>query len=114
MFVPQVAERFQIAGINALVYNPRHLDDNDGQPRHKIDPSKQVSDYSNELSFLLAQKTVDPAGIAFWGMSFSATIALCAASLDKCAKACIAACPYLDLGPALKKLPQVLAKCMKD
>ena len=114
MFVPQVAEEFQKAGINSLVYDPRHLGESDGLPRNEIDPTNQVSDYSDALSFLLTQETVDPKRIAFWGMSFSATIALCAASLDKRAKLCIAACPYLDLKPPPEKIPQVLAKCMAD
>jgi pimeloyl-ACP methyl ester carboxylesterase len=114
MFVPQIAEVFQKAGINSLVYDPRNLGESDGLPRNEIDPKNQVSDYSDALSFLQTQETVDPNRIAFWGMSFSATIALCAASLDKRAKLCIAACPYLDLKPPLEKIPQVLAKCMAD
>ena len=114
MFVPQVAEMFQKAGISSLVYDPRNLGESDGLPRNEIDPTNQVSDYSDALSFLLTQETVDPKRIAFWGMSFSATIALCAASLDKRAKLCIAACPYLDLKPPAEKIPQVLAKCMAD
>ena len=112
--MPQVAEVFQERGINALVYDPRSLGGSDGRPRNEIDPSKQVSDYSDALSFLLTQKTVDPEKIAVWGMSFSATIALCAASLDKRAKLCIAACPYLDFKPPPEKVPRVLAKCIKD
>ena len=114
MFVPQVAEVFQGVGINALVYDPRSLGESDGQPRNEIDPSKQVSDYSDALSFLLTRKTVDPERVAVWGMSFSATVALCAASLDKRARLCIAACPYLDLRPPPELVPQVLAKCLKD
>ena len=114
MFVPEVAEAFQAAGINALVYDPRHLGESDGEPRHEIDPSKQVSDYSDALSFLRTQASVDGDRISFWGMSFSGTIALCAASLDKRAKSCIAACAYLDLKPPPEKIQQVLAKCMKD
>ena len=112
--MPQIAEVFQEAGINALVFDPRNTGESDGQPRNEIDPSKQVSDYSDALSFLLAQKTVDPKRIALWGMSFSATIALCAASLDKRARLCIAACPYIGLKPPREKIPQVLAKCMRD
>ena len=114
MFVPQVAEAFQEGSITALVYDPRSLGESDGQPRNEIDPSKQVSDYSDALSFLLTLKNVDPSRIAVWGMSVSATIALCAASLDKRARLCIAACPYLNLKPPPEKVPQVLAKCMKD
>lgn len=114
MFVPEVAEAFQAAGINALVYDPRNLGDSDGQPRLEIDPAAQVSDYSDALTFLLGQPSVDGSRISFWGMSFSATIALCAAALDKRAKHCIAACPYLDLRPPPEKVRQVLAKCIKD
>lgn len=114
MFVPQVAEVFQKAGINSLIYDPRNLGESEGLPRSEIDPTSQVSDYSDALSFLLTQETVDPTRIAFWGMSFSATVALCAASLDKRAKLCIAACPYLDLKPPPEKISQVLAKCMAD
>ncbi|KAL9115466.1 MAG: hypothetical protein Q9227_000787 [Pyrenula ochraceoflavens] len=114
MFVPQIAEGLQKAGVNALVYDPRHLGESDGQPRNEIDPSLQVSDYSDALSFLVSQKTVDPERVAFWGMSFSATVALCAASLDKRAKLCIAACPFVELKPPQEKVLLVLAKCMQD
>jgi len=114
MFVPQVAEQFQKAGINALVYDPRTLGDSDGLPRNEIDPMKQMSDYSDALTFLLTQSTVDPNRIAFWGMSFSATIALCAASLDKRAKLCIAVCPLDNVEFTPEKLPRVLLKSMLD
>ncbi|KAK3054966.1 hypothetical protein LTR09_004126 [Extremus antarcticus] len=114
MFVPEVAEALQTANINALVYDSRNLGESDGQPRHDIDPAKQVCDYSDALTFLLTQPTVNAAAISFWGMSFSGTIALRAASLDKRARSCIAACPYLDLKPPPEKAAKVLAKCMKD
>ena len=105
---------FLVASVWHFLTDPRSLGESDGQPRNEIDPSKQLSDYSDALSFLLARKTVDPERIAVWGMSFSATIALCAASLDKRARLCIAACPYLKLKPPPEKVPQVLAKCMED
>ena len=114
MFVPQVAEVFQAEGINALIYDPRNTGESEGQPRHEISPSKQVSDYSDALTFLLSRETVDPTRIAFWGMSFSATVALCAVSLDKRARLCIAVCPFLELKPPPELVPQVLVKCMED
>lgn len=114
MFLPQLAEHLQSANITALVYDPRHLGESDGIPRNEIDPAKQVSDYSDALTFLLAQPNVDASRVAFWGMSFSATIALCASALDPRVNVCIAACPYIDLRPPAEKLTQVLAKVMKD
>ena len=114
MFVPDIAEQFCNAGINALVYDPRTLGESDGLPRNDIDPMKQVSDYSDALSFLLAQPTVDPERVAFWGMSFSATVALCAAALDKRARLCIGICPLLNFSYTPEKFPKVLAKSMAD
>lgn len=114
MFVPDVAEHFQKSGVNALVYDPRTLGESEGLPRNDIDPVRQMSDYSDALSFLEAQPSVEADKIAIWGMSFSATIALCAAALDKRARACVAVCPLLNFDYTPEKLPQVLARSMQD
>ena len=86
---------FQRQGITALTYDPRNLGQSDGTPRHEIDPVKQVSDYSDALTFLSKSPLVDPLRIAFWGLSFSGSIAACAAALDKRAKPVIMVCPLL-------------------
>lgn len=114
MFVPEVAEQYQLANITALIYDPRSLGLSDGTPRNNIDPIKQVSDYSDALTFLRTLSIVDPDAISFWGMSFAATIALCAASLDKRAKCCIAICPLLNFELTPAKFPRVLARSMQD
>lgn len=114
MFVPEVAEQFQLANITALIYDPRSLGLSDGEPRNEIDPMKQVSDYSDALTFLLTHPLVNPDEICFWGMSFAGTVALCAASLDKRAKLCIAICPLLDFELTPEKFPKVLLKSMRD
>ena len=113
MFVPEVAEGFQNAGITALTYDPRCTGLSDGEPRQELDPQKQVSDYSDALTFLASQPIVDPARIAFWGFSFGAMVALCAAALDKRARQVIACCPLTDYTYDGKKA-KVLAKAMKD
>jgi pimeloyl-ACP methyl ester carboxylesterase len=112
--LPDVAEHFQGAGITALVYDPRSTGLSDGHPRNEIDPSKQVEDYSDALTFLSTLPSVDPSQIGFWGMSFAGTVSLCAASLDKRAKFVVAVCPLTELEYTPEKLPKVLVKCMKD
>lgn len=114
MFVPEFAEQYQLANITALIYDLRCLGESDGHPRNNIDPMKQVSDYSDALTYLRTLSNVDPNAIAFWGMSFAATIALCAASLDKRAKCCVAICPLLNFELTPQKFPRVLAKSMQD
>ncbi|KAL8804452.1 MAG: hypothetical protein Q9182_002557 [Xanthomendoza sp. 2 TL-2023] len=114
MFIPEVAEQYQSHNITALIYDPRSLGLSDGLPRNNIDPIKQASDYSDALTFLRTHPLVDPDEISFWGMSFAATIALCAASLDKRAKCCVAICPLLNFELTPEKFPRVLAKSMQD
>ncbi len=113
MLLPEVAEQFQLRGISALIYDPRSIGLSDGIPRNNIDPIKQAEDYSDALTFLSTLPVVDPNRISFWGMSFSGTIALCAAALDKRAKLVIAVCPLVTFYTE-EKLPRVLAKAMKD
>ena len=112
--LPEVAEHFQSAGITALIYDPRCTGLSDGLPRNDIDPVKQVEDYSDALTFLSGLPTVNPDQICFWGMSFSGTVSLCAASLDKRARLVIAVCPLTEFQYTPEKLPLVLSKCMRD
>lgn len=114
MFVSEVAESFQHSDVTALVYDPRTLGESDGLPRNNIDPLAQVSDYSDALTFLKKHPIVDPTNISFWGMSFSALVALNAAALDKRARCCIAVCPLTGMQPEPDMLPKVLARCMQD
>lgn len=114
MNLPDVAEGFQRAGITALIYDPRSIGLSGGMPRNDIDPVKQVEDYSDALTFLAGHPMVDPNRMAFWGISLSATVSLCAASFDKRAKLVIAVCPMTVIRYTPDMLPKVLAKCMKD
>lgn len=117
MFTAEPAEAFQRAGITALVYDPRSTGTSEGEPRNEIDPVKQVSDYSDALTYLATLPIVDPNSIGFWGMSFSATVALCAAALDKRAKFVISVCPLMTFAnpnDPNEKFANILAKTMKD
>lgn len=114
MFVSEVAESFQHSDVTALVYDPRTLGESDGLPRNNIDPLAQVADYSDALTFLKTLSIVDTTNISFWGMSFSALVALNAAALDRRARCCIAVCPLTGMQPEPDMLPKVLARCMQD
>lgn len=113
MLLPEIAEGFQMAGITALIYDPRSTGASDGLPRNEIDPLKQVEDYSDALTFMAKQPSVDPSRIAFWGMSFSASVAACAAALDKRAKLLILVCPTVTFFTE-QKLPKALGKAIQD
>jgi len=114
MFVPDVAEQFQKHGIITLIYDPRTLGLSDGLPRNDIDPARQVSDYSDAVTFVKSLPNVDPSMIGIWGMSFSGVIALSATALDPRIRFCIAICPLLNLEYEASKFPKVLAKLQQD
>lgn len=110
--IGDVAEFYFAAGFTVLSYDPRSIGASDGAPRNESNPVKFMEDYMDALTFLKKHKMVDPARIAYWGYSFSGMVALCAAALDKRAKAVIAAAPLTIW--EFKKWKQVLTKCMKD
>ncbi|KAI0434032.1 DltD N-terminal domain protein [Xylaria sp. FL1042] len=114
VFLPNIAQCFQEAGITALVYDPRTISSSDGTPRNNINPALQVGDYHDALTFLKSDARVDPNRIAYWGFSFSGAVALCAAALDKRAKAVIAVCPLTIWELPEGKRQRVMAKAMQD
>jgi pimeloyl-ACP methyl ester carboxylesterase len=112
MIISEVAEYFHSAGFTVLSFDPRAIGASDGQPRNEAHPARNVEDYHDALTFLKAQPSVDPQRIAFWGYSFSGMVALCAAALDKRAKAVVAVSPLTVW--EFTKWRKVLAKAMKD
>ncbi|KAF2679550.1 alpha/beta-hydrolase [Lentithecium fluviatile CBS 122367] len=112
--LPDVAEAFQNAGITALLYDPRNVGSSEGEPRNEVDPSPQILDYSDALTFLSQQDRVDSNKIGFWGHSLSASTALCAASFDRRAHFVVATCPIAEYHYNEGSMAKVLKKCMQD
>ncbi|EDN99356.1 hypothetical protein SS1G_02210 [Sclerotinia sclerotiorum 1980 UF-70] len=46
LLVPEIAQRFQSRGYNALIYDARGIGESDGLPRNQIDPLQQSEDLS--------------------------------------------------------------------
>jgi pimeloyl-ACP methyl ester carboxylesterase len=113
MFLPEVAEAFDEAGITALTLDPRGFGGSEGLPRQEANPHKQIEDLSDALTFLQRQPSVGPKRVAFWGFSFGAVVAANAAAVDKRAKGVISVCPLTDFSFGGKKA-KVLAKAQKD
>ncbi|KAF2841764.1 DltD N-terminal domain protein [Patellaria atrata CBS 101060] len=110
--ISDVAEYFFAAGFTVLSYDPRSIGASDGMPRNETNPVKNIEDYHDALTSLKKHTMVDPKRIAYWGYSFSGMVALCAAALDKRAKAVVAISPLTIWH--FTKWRQVLAKSMKE
>ncbi|KAI2636944.1 DltD N-terminal domain protein [Hypomontagnella submonticulosa] len=113
-FAPRVAHYLQQRGITALVYDHRSIGASDGMPRNDINPAQQTADYHDALAFLKSDKRIDPERIGFWGISFSGTVALAAAALDKRAKVVVALCPLTNWELDLSKWRDVMSLAMQD
>lgn len=112
MIVAEVAEYFHAAGFTVLSYDPRSARSSTGTPRNEIQPTRNVEDYHDALTFLRTHPQVDPKQIVFWGYSVSGMMALCAAALAKRVRAVVAVSPLTIWH--LFKWSKVLAKAMRN
>ncbi|KAI1431294.1 DltD domain-containing protein [Xylaria sp. CBS 124048] len=113
MLLPDVAETFQSAGLNAFIYDPRSIGDSDGLPRNQIDPLQQAEDLSDIVTHISSLSSVDASQIILWGMSFGGTVSACTAALDGRAKALVMVCPILSFVKPEKKT-KAFAQVIKD
>lgn len=100
------AWRFVRQGIAVLAIDFRTFGGSDGEPRHWVDPFRQVQDYAAAVRFasesLAQQGLIDAARIALWGSSFSGGTAIVAAAEMPAVAAVVAQCPFLDTPPELE------------
>ncbi len=93
------AERFADAGMATLMLDFRTFGGSGGEPRHWVDPLRQIEDYQSAIALLRGDDRVDGSRIVLWGSSFSGSAAVCAAARDSGIKAVIAQVPYLGGTP---------------
>lgn len=94
------AWRFVREGLAVLAIDFRCFGGSEGEPRHWVDPFRQVEDYRAAVRFaveILARNgRIDASRIALWGSSFSGGSALMAAAESSRVSAVVAQCPFLD------------------
>lgn len=73
--------------ISCLVYDNRCFGASDGEPRHEIVPTLQMSDYSDAITYAQSREDVDPEKIGIWGSSYSGGHVLYVGAVDRRVKA---------------------------
>ncbi|CUR59870.1 conserved hypothetical protein [metagenome] len=96
LVMPYYAESFAEAGIAALVFDYRNLGVSDGEPRQHLDPTAQIRDYANALSFLEHTPGIDSERLGAWGISYSGGHVLVLAATDPRVKAIVSQIPVVD------------------
>ncbi|MHB8692095.1 MAG: alpha/beta hydrolase [Solirubrobacteraceae bacterium] len=93
---PHFAQRFADAGLAAILFDYRNFGSSDGDRRQHIDPSMQIEDYKNAISFAETLEEVDPDRIGAWGLSYSGGHVLIVGATDPRVKCVSAQIPVVD------------------
>jgi uncharacterized protein len=93
---PHYAEMFSQAGMAAVLFDYRGFGDSDGDRRQHIDPSMQITDYRNAISFAETLPDVDQSRIGVWGLSYSGGHSLVLAAIDQRVKCAVSQIPVVD------------------
>jgi fermentation-respiration switch protein FrsA (DUF1100 family) len=98
------AERFQAAGLGALVFDYRHFGASPGEPRQLLDIRRQLEDWAAAIARARTIDWVDPNRVALFGTSFSGGHVIEAAVADGRVAAIVAQCPFQDGVATLPRL----------
>jgi uncharacterized protein len=90
------AERFEEAGMAALLFDYRHFGASGGEPRQLLDIARQHDDWRAAIEFARGLDGVDPERVALWGTSFSGGHVAVLAAEDRRVAAAISQAPFVD------------------
>jgi uncharacterized protein len=94
--LPLFAEVFAAAGIAALTIDYRTFGPSTGEPRRHIDPSLQIEDYRNAISYLERRDDVAADRIGAWGISYGGGHVLILGAIDSRVRAVCSVVPVID------------------
>src|SRR5271163_3981323 len=104
MYLDSVAEVFDRAGLNVLVFDNRNFGASDGQPRQEIDPWAQVRDYRHAITWVSSRSEIDASRIGVWGSSYSGGHVLTVGAIDRRVKCVVSQVPLASGSRNLKRL----------
>ncbi len=88
LLLPNFANHFAQNGLGVLVFDYRGFGESEGEAG-KLSPTLQIQDIKNAITFMEAQKEIDPNNIHLWGTSFGGANAVMVASQDNRVKSLI-------------------------
>jgi fermentation-respiration switch protein FrsA (DUF1100 family) len=97
------AKPFADAGFAVLLYDHRNLGASDGEPRHEIDPWRQILDMRHAITFLRSREEVDSERVGLWGTSYSGGHVLVVSAMDRRVKCVVAQAFTVDGYVALRR-----------
>ncbi|MFC0397931.1 alpha/beta hydrolase [Paraburkholderia rhizosphaerae] len=109
------ARAFADAGFIVLLHDHRGFGASEGEPRHDIDPWRQIADWRRALSFLESCEGVDPARIGLWGTSYAGGHALVLGATDRRLRCVVAQVPTISgYEQGLRRIPPELTASIEQ
>src|SRR3954454_14468194 len=96
MGLERFAEAFAEDGFVVLVHDHRGFGASDGEPRHDVDPWRQIADWRRAITFLENHPDVDPERIGLWGTSYAGGHAIVLGATDRRLRAVVAQVPTIS------------------
>lgn len=100
------AQLFASNGFVVLLHDHRNFGESEGQPRHDIDPWRQISDWRRALTFLEAQQVVDKSRLGLWGTSYAGGHVIVLGATDRRVRAVVSQVPTISgYEQGLRRIP---------
>ncbi|HEX3048277.1 MAG TPA: alpha/beta fold hydrolase, partial [Bacillota bacterium] len=93
--LPAYAEAFAAAGFAALTFDYRGFGASEGE-RGRLNPTEQIIDIRNAITFLQTLPEVDPERIGLWGSSFGGANIIGTAAIDHRPRCLVAQLTFAD------------------
>lgn len=104
--IASFAHAFAEAGFIVLLHDHRGFGGSEGEPRHDIDPWRQIADWRRALSFLESYEGVDPTRIGLWGTSYAGGHAIVLGATDRRLRCVVAQVPTISgYEQGLRRIP---------
>jgi uncharacterized protein len=109
------ARAFAEAGFIVLLHDHRGFGASEGEPRHDIDPWRQIADWRRAISFLESYDGVDPARIGLWGTSYAGGHAIVLGATDRRLRCVVAQVPTISgYEQGLRRIPPELTSSIEE
>jgi dienelactone hydrolase len=98
-FLDDFAEAFAAGGLAVVLHDHRGWGESDtalGEPRHEVDPWRQIRDFQHAISYAQNRPEVDAERIGVWGTSFSAGHCFVLGAIDRRVKAVVGQAPFIS------------------
>ena len=104
--IERFAQAFAEDGFVVLLHDHRNFGASDGDPRHDVDPWRQIADWRGAISFLESRPEVDAERIGVWGTSYAGGHAIVLGATDPRLRCVVAQVPTISgFEQGLRRVP---------